>query len=88
MERTEFEQMRDQALEQLLKGQSLTGKDGVFAPLLQQFLESALEAEMNSHLKDEERQSGNKRNGKGSKRLKTSSVEVILTTPEDRKATF
>lgn len=88
MEKTEFEQMRDKALEQLLKGQSLTGKNGVFAPLLQQFLESALEAEMNSHLTDEERESGNKRNGKGSKRLKTSSGEVVLTTPEDRKATF
>lgn len=38
--------MRDKALEQLMKGQSLTGKDGVFAPLLQQFSESALEGEM------------------------------------------
>ncbi len=28
MEKTEFEQMRDKALEQLMKGQSLTGKDG------------------------------------------------------------
>lgn len=48
MENTEFEQMRDKALEQLMKGQSLTGKDGVFAPLLQQFLESALDSEMSS----------------------------------------
>lgn len=88
MEKTEFEQMRDKALEQLMKGQSLTGKDGVFAPLLQQFLESALEAEMNTHLSEQERESGNKRNGKGSKRLKTMSGEVILTTPEDRKSTF
>lgn len=88
MEKTEFEQMRDKALDQLMKGQSLTGKDGVFAPLLQQFLESALEAEMNTHLSEQERESGNKRNGKGSKRLKTMSGEVILTTPEDRKSTF
>lgn len=70
MENTEFEQMRDKALEQLMKGQSLTCKHGVFAPLLQQFLESALESEMNTHLSDQERESGNKRNGKGSKRLK------------------
>jgi transposase-like protein len=88
MEKTEFEQMRDKALEQLMKGQSLTGKDGVFAPLLQQFLESALESEMNTHLSEQERESGNKRNGKGSKRLKTMSGEIILTTPEDRKSTF
>lgn len=88
MEKTEFEQMRDKALEQLMKGQSLTGKDGVFAPLLQQFLESALESEMNAHLDEQERESGNKRNGKGSKRLKTISGEIILTTPEDRKSSF
>lgn len=88
MEKTEFEQMRDKALEQLMKGQSLTGKDGVFAPLLQQFLESALESEMNAHLDEQERESGNKRNGKGSKRLKTMSGELTLTTPEDRKSTF
>jgi putative transposase len=88
MEKAEFEQMRDKTLEQLMKGQSLTGKDGVFAPLLQQFLESALESEMNTHLSDQERESGNKRNGKGGKRLKTMSGEIILTTPEDRKSTF
>ncbi|AEI50616.1 IS256 family transposase [Runella slithyformis] len=88
MEKTEFEQMRDKALEQLMKGQSLTGKNGVFAPLLQQFLESALESEMNAHLNEQERESGNKRNGKGSKRLKTASGEIVLTTPEDRKSTF
>ncbi|CAG4997311.1 IS256 family transposase ISSba9 [Dyadobacter sp. CECT 9275] len=88
MEKTEFEQMRDKALEQLMKGQSLTGKDGVFAPLLQQFLESALESEMNAHLSEQERESGNKRNGKGSKRLKTMSGEITLTTPEDRKSSF
>lgn len=88
MEKTEFEQMRDKALEQLMKGQSLTGKDGAFAPLLQQFLESALEGEMDGHLSEEERNSGNKRNGKGSKRLKTMSGELVLTTPEDRKSTF
>ena len=88
MEKTEFEQMRDKALEQLMKGQSLTGKNGVFAPLLQQFLESALESEMNAHLDEQERESGNKRNGKGSKRLKTTSGEIILSTPQDRKSTF
>lgn len=88
MAKTEFEQMRDKALEQLMQGQSLTGKDGVFAPLLQKFLESALESEMNAHLNEQERESGNKRNGKGSKRLKTTSGEIVLTTPEDRKSTF
>lgn len=88
MEKTEFEQMRDKALTQLMNGQSLTGKDGVFAPLLQQFLESALESEMNAHLDEQQRELGNKRNGKGRKRLKTTSGEIILSTPQDRQSSF
>ena len=52
MESQEFKEMQAKALEQLRSGQSLTGKEGVFAPLLKQFIESALEAEMSSHLGD------------------------------------
>jgi putative transposase len=33
-ESTEYIAMRDLALEQLKSGKSLTGKDGVFAPIL------------------------------------------------------
>lgn len=88
MESEEFKMMRDKALQQLMSGQSLTGKDGVFAPLLQQFLESALEGEMSSHLTELERSKGNKRNGKGTKTLKTSSGEVTIATPQDRQSSF
>lgn len=31
-------------------GKSLVGKDGVFTPLMKEFLETALEGEMNSHM--------------------------------------
>jgi transposase-like protein len=88
MESEEFKLMRDKALEQLRSGQSLTGKDGVFAPLLKQFIESALDAEMATHLDDFERLSGNKRNGKKSKTLKTDSGEIEITTPQDRNSSF
>jgi putative transposase len=44
MTHEEYEIMQRKALEQLRSGKSLTGKDGAFAPLLKQFLESALEA--------------------------------------------
>ena len=37
MESEEFKAMQAKALEQLRTGQSLTGKDGAFAPLLKQF---------------------------------------------------
>lgn len=88
MESEKFKAMRDKALEQLRNGQSLTGKDGVFAPLLKEFIESALDAEMSSHLDDFERLSGNKRNGKKSKILKTDSGEIEISTPQDRSSSF
>lgn len=88
MESEEFKAMQKLALEQLRTGQSLTGKGGAFAPLLKQFLETALEAEMQSHLTEAERSKGNKRNGKGSKKLKTLDGEIDLITPADRQSSF
>jgi putative transposase len=88
MESQEFKEMQAKALEQLRSGQSLTGKDGVFAPLLKQFIESALEAELASHLDDDERTAGNKRNGKKSKTLKTGSGDIEIFTPQDRLSNF
>jgi transposase-like protein len=88
MESEEFKAMQAKALEQLRTGQSLTGKGGAFAPLLKQFLEAALEAEMEGHLDDFERTNGNKRNGKGVKTLKTMDGEVTIETPQDRQSSF
>lgn len=88
MESEEFKKMQKLALEQLRTGQSLTGKGGAFAPLLKQFLETALAVEMEEHLSEEERETGNKRNGKSTKTLKTVDGEVVIETPQDRKSTF
>lgn len=87
-ESTEYKALRDLAISQLKEGKSLTGEGGVFAPMLKSFLESALEAEMEGHLDEEERSSGNKRNGKGSKRIKTSCGELKISTPQDRHSSF
>ena len=84
MESEGFKQLQKKALEQLKTGQSLTSKDGVFAPLLKQFFESALEAEMQGHLDDLERKTG----GKKSKTLKTTSGEIDISTPQDRHSNF
>jgi transposase-like protein len=46
-------------LAQLKSGESLFGKDGAFAPMLQGFIQAALEAEMDAHLDDEEREGAN-----------------------------
>lgn len=88
MKAEEFEAMQAKALDQLRNGESLTGKDGVFGPLLKQFIETALDAEMDGHLGGQERSNGNKRNGRGTKTLKTSSGEIGIETPQDRNSTF
>lgn len=54
-EQLDYGQMKRKALEQLRSGKSLYGKDGAFAPLLKSFLDSALEAELSSHLDEDER---------------------------------
>ena len=42
----------------------MLGKDSAFAPLLESILNVALEGEMDTHFTEEERQMGNRRNGK------------------------
>jgi len=84
----DFESMKEKALRQLRSGESLYGKDGAFAPLLKKFLEAALEAEMESHLTEEERLRGNRRNGKQRKQLRTSDGTIELSTPRDRRSSY
>jgi putative transposase len=84
----EYEQMKQKALEQLRSGKSLYGKDGAFAPLLKSFLDAALDAEMESHLDEAERNTGNRRNGKTSKDIRTSSGTISVDTPRDRTSSF
>jgi len=87
-ESPEYIAMRDLALQQLRSGKSLTGEGGIFAPIIKEFLESALDAELSTHLTEDERKQGNKRNGKKSKTLKTSSGEITIDTPQDRQSSF
>lgn len=84
----ELAELESKALSQFKTGKPLFGKDGAFAPLLQSFLEKALEAEMEAHLDEDERKHGNKRNGKGKKTVKSSSGELTISTPQDRKSSF
>lgn len=84
----EYEALKKKALEQFKTGQPLLGKDGAFAPLMKQFLESALEAEMEEHLDETERVKGNRRNGTSKKTVKSSDGEFELETPRDRESTF
>lgn len=84
----DYELIKKQALEQFRSGKSLTGKGGAFAPLLKQFLEAALEAELESHLSDQESENSNRKNGKTSKTVKTTDGQFELQTSRDRNASF
>jgi transposase-like protein len=88
MKQEELQNLEKKALDQMLSGKSLFGKDGAFAPLLKSFIEKALEAEMDGHLDESERSKGNKRNGKGKKALKTGVGTFDIETPADRHSTF
>lgn len=52
------------AAEQLRTGKPLFGKDDALAPMLECILNAALEGEMDVHLSEASRNSGNRRNGK------------------------
>lgn len=82
---TDFEK---KALDQFKSGKSLFGNDGAFAPMLKSFIEKALEAEMEEHLSEDERDEGNKRNGKGRKTVKSSAGSFEIETPQDRHSSF
>lgn len=84
----DYEQAKQKLKEQFRSGQPLFGKGGAFAPLLQEMLNSILEGEMEGHLDDEQRDNGNRKNGKGKKSLKTSSGTIEISTPRDRLGSF
>lgn len=82
----DFEAFKKQAASRLKKGETLLGKEGVFTPLLKEFLEEALTGELEAHLESQEEP--NRKNGKGKKQVRTSVGRVEIETPRDRNGTF
>ena len=74
------------AIAALREGQDLTGKDGVLTPLIKQLTEAAMQAELDSHLEQEE--APNRKNGSSSKTVKSTGGSFELKTPRDRAGTF
>src|SRR4051812_14697146 len=69
------------------------GKEGIFARLFADTLEQMLEAELTAHLgyprhAPEGRNSGNSRNGKRTRQLRTSTGDPTIQVPRDRNSTF
>ena len=84
----DYESVKNKALAQLKSGKPLLGKEGALAPLFKSFLEAALEAELEGHLQDNDGEDPNRRNGHGTKLLRTSEGTLELTTPRDRSGSF
>ena len=84
----DYEVMKQKLKEQFRSGKSLFSKGGAFAPLLEELINSMLEGELEGHLDEDERRSGNRKNGKGSKVIKTSAGSIEINTPRDRLGTF
>ena len=84
----DFDAFKQAAIKGLYEGKPLRGEQGLFAPLLKHFLESALEGEMDNHLQETRQIEENRRNGKTSKTVKSSAGLLELTTPRDPTGTY
>jgi transposase-like protein len=82
----DFEAFKKQAATRIKNGETLLGKEGVLTPLLKEFLEGALEGELEAHIQEGEE--ANRKNGKGKKQVKTPVGSVDIATPRDRNGTF
>src|SRR3546814_2785932 len=86
----DFEEFKTRAIADMKSGKALVGKDGVFTPLMKEFLEAALEGEITSHMSSclEEPENENRRNGKSSKMIQSPMGCFELETPRDREGSF
>lgn len=83
----DFESFSKSAIEKLKQGKPLTGKEGVFTPLLKMILEASLESEASDHIQ-ETKTFHNRRNGKAKKTMTSDLGSFELETPRDRNGSF
>lgn len=83
-----FEAFKQDAMKKLRNKEPGVTAENLFKPLFKQFIEEALEAEMDEHLSGDERINGNRKNGKSSKTVKSVNGSFDLETPRDRSGTF
>jgi transposase-like protein len=86
----DFEEFKTRAITDMKAGKPLVGKEGVFTPLMKEFLEASLEGERVSHMAScvEEPENQNRRNGKTSKTVQSPMGAFELETPRDREGSF
>jgi transposase-like protein len=84
----DFEKFAAEAAEQLRQKKPLTGKDGVFTPLIKKILESSMEGELDAHLEETRTLEKNRRNGRTPKNIQSSLGSFEIFSPRDRNSTF
>ena len=87
------DEMLDELLGNAKTQDDLFGKDGLLKQLSKQLMERLLEMEMTNHLgymkhAAEGKNSGNSRNGKTKKTVKTGNGEIEIVVPRDRQSEF
>jgi transposase-like protein len=87
-EEFDFKAFAKHAGDALRSGKPLSGKDGVFTPLLKMIIESALEGELDDHLIETRKSGKNRRNGHGAKKLQSSLGGFEVLAPRDRNSSF
>ena len=82
----DFELFKQDAARRLRNGESLLGRDGVFTPLLKEFIEAAMDGELEQHIDSDP--APNRKNGRGKKAVKTPLGPLQIEPPRDRNGTF
>jgi putative transposase len=65
-EKFDFEAFKKEAMRKLRDKEPGVTAENLFKPLFKKFIEEALEAEIDEHLEEGEREQGNRKNGKRS----------------------
>ena len=87
-EKFDFEAFKKEAMRKLRDKEPGVTAENLFKPLFKKFIEEALEAEIDEHLEEGEREQGNRKNGKSTKTVKSTNGSFELETPRDRSGTF
>lgn len=85
----DFESYRKEVIAGLMAGAPLTGENGLLKPLIADFVQGALDAELDDHIREEQALGiANKRNGKQSKAIRSESGTTRIEYSRDRNGTF
>ena len=85
----DFESYRKSVIAGLIEGKGLTGEEGLLKPLIANFIEGALSAELEDHLTEEHAQGiKNKRNGQQSKEVRSEAGLTQIQYSRDRNGSF